>query len=35
MIALVPFSKRWGSLVHALVAVMGLILLPLLIVLQV
>ena len=35
MIALVPFSKRWGSLVHALVALMGLILLPLLIVLQV
>ncbi len=34
MVALVPFSKRWDVLVHALVAVIGLILLPLLIVLQ-
>ncbi|MFT4577820.1 MAG: hypothetical protein ACI8PD_000599 [Nitrospinales bacterium] len=34
MVALVPFSKRWDILVHALVAVIGLILMPLLIVLQ-
>ena len=35
MVALVPFSKRWDVLVHALVAIIGLILLPLLIVLQI
>jgi hypothetical protein len=35
MVALVPFSKRWDVLVHALIAVIGLILLPLLIVLQI
>jgi len=34
MVALVPFSKRWDVLVHALIAIIGLILLPLLIVLQ-
>jgi hypothetical protein len=35
MVALVPFSKRWDVLAHALVAVIGLILMPLLIVLQI
>jgi hypothetical protein len=35
MVALVPFSKRWDVLVHALIAIIGLILLPLLIVLQI
>jgi len=35
MVALVPFSKRWDVLVHALIALIGLILLPLLIVLQI
>ncbi len=35
MVALVPFCKRWDVLAHALVAVIGLILLPLLIVLQI
>jgi hypothetical protein len=35
MVALVPFSKRFDVLVHALVALIGLILLPLLIVLQI
>ena len=34
MVALVPFSKRWDVLAHALVALIGLILLPLLIILQ-
>jgi hypothetical protein len=34
IVALVPFSKRWDVLVHALVAIIGLILLPLLIILQ-
>jgi hypothetical protein len=34
MVALVPFSKRWDVLVHALIAIIGLILLPLLIILQ-
>ena len=35
MVLLVPFSKRWDILVHALVALIGLILMPLLIVLQI
>jgi len=35
IVAFVPFSKRWDVLVHALTAVLGLILLPLLIVLQI
>ena len=35
MVALVPFSKRFDVLVHALVAVLGLIIMPLLIVLQI
>ncbi len=35
MVALVPFSKRFDVLVHALVAIIGLIFLPLLIVLQI
>ena len=34
IVTLVPFSKRWDVLVHALVAIIGLILMPLLIVLQ-
>ena len=34
-ITLVPYSKRWDILVHALVAVVGLTLLPLLIVLRI
>ena len=34
MVALVPFSKRMDVLVHALIAIIGLILLPLLIILQ-
>ena len=35
IIGLVPFSKRWDVLIHALIATVGLILLPLLIVIQV
>ncbi|MBC8282355.1 MAG: hypothetical protein H8E32_00955 [Nitrospinae bacterium] len=35
VVALVPFSKRWDVLVHALIAVVGLTLLPLLIVIQI
>ena len=34
IVTFVPFSKRWDVLVHALVAVIGLILMPLLIVMQ-
>jgi hypothetical protein len=34
-ITLIPYSKRWDILVHALVAVVGLTLLPLLIVLRI
>jgi hypothetical protein len=34
-ITIVPFSKRWDVLVHALIGAMGLILLPLLIVLKI
>lgn len=34
-ITIVPLSKRWDVLLHALVAVIGLILLPLLIVMQI
>lgn len=34
-ITIVPFSKRWDILVHAFIAAMGLILLPLLIVLRI
>jgi hypothetical protein len=34
IVTLVPFSKSWDVLVHALVVVIGLILMPLLIVLQ-
>ena len=34
LIGLVPFSKRWDVLIHALIAIVGLTLLPLLIVIQ-
>ena len=34
-ITIVPFSKRWDVLIHALIGAMGLILLPLLIVLKI
>lgn len=34
-VALVPFSKRWDVLVHALISVVGLTLLPFLIVIQI
>ncbi len=34
VVGLVPFSKRWDILVHALIATVGLTLLPLLIVIQ-
>lgn len=34
-ITIVPFSKRWDVLIHAFIAAMGLILLPLLIVLKI
>ena len=34
-IGLVPFSKRWGLLIHALITTVGLTLLPLLIVIQI
>jgi hypothetical protein len=34
-IILVPFSKRWDMLVHALTGAMGLVLLPLLIILRI
>ena len=34
IIGLVPFSKRWDVLIHALIATVGLTLLPLLIVIQ-
>ena len=33
--AIVPFSKRWDVLVHALIAAVGLTLLPLLIIIQI
>ncbi|MBT5472209.1 MAG: hypothetical protein HOK41_16520 [Nitrospina sp.] len=35
VVAFVPFSKRWDVLAHALIAVIGLTLLPLLIVIQI
>ena len=35
ILGLVPFSKRWDILIHALVATFGLTLLPLLIVIQI
>ena len=35
IIGLVPFSKRWDVLMHALIATVGLTLLPLLIVIQI
>ena len=35
VIGLVPFSKRWDVLIHALIATVGLTLLPLLIVIQI
>ena len=35
IIGLVPFSKRWDVLLHALIAIVGLTLLPLLIVIQI
>ena len=35
IIGLVPFSKRWDVLIHALIATVGLTLLPLLIVIQI
>ncbi|MEK9629220.1 MAG: hypothetical protein VW455_09395 [Nitrospinota bacterium] len=35
IVGLVPFSKRWDVLVHALIATVGLTLLPLLIVIQI
>ena len=35
IIGLVPFSKRWNVLIHALIATVGLTLLPLLIVIQI
>tara|TARA_Y100001960_G_C14376612_1_gene681779 strand:- start:292 stop:639 length:348 start_codon:yes stop_codon:yes gene_type:complete len=35
IIGLVPFSKRWDILIHALIATVGLTLLPLLIVIQI
>ena len=35
IIGLVPFSKRWDVLIHALIAAVGLTLLPLLIVIQI
>ena len=35
IVAFVPFSKRWDILTHAIIAAVGLTLLPLLIVIQV
>ena len=35
IISLVPYSKRWNYLVHALIAIVGFTLLPLLIVIQI
>ena len=35
IVLLVPYSKRWNSLVHAIIAVVGFTLLPLLIVIQI
>jgi len=35
VVAFVPFSKRWDTLAHALIAVVGFTLLPLLIVIQI
>ena len=35
IVSLVPYSKRWNYLVHALIAVVGFTLLPLLIVIQI
>ena len=35
IVGLVPFSKRWDVLIHALIATVGLTLLPLLIIIQI
>jgi hypothetical protein len=35
VVAFVPFSKRWDILAHAIIAVVGFTLLPLLIVIQI
>lgn len=35
IVSLVPYSKRWNYLVHALIAVVGFTLLPLLVVIQI
>jgi len=35
IVLLVPYSKRWNSLIHALIALVGFTLLPLLIVVQI